>query len=232
MSMVFSRLNLSAISTIFKERSLRDFIYGGVLIVFFLGIVILFGKSLAYLARQINSVTEDEATAQGSGVAFDFVEFSTIAGRLGVTFTPSPLTAPSTAPPPVTPQPSTETVGTPTTTPLGAESTPTPSPAVATTTTISSVDTVSVSLRVLNGSTVIGLAKLWASRFKEAGFTSVAVGNAPGKDYAGVTIQYKPAHAAGVEKIRKIVEKYGASVTAEKQVGENAQYDVTVTVGL
>lgn len=79
---------------------------------------------------------------------------------------------------------------------------PTPTPEK----TAPAIDKKTLSIKVLNGGAVKGVAGTYAEKLKTAGFTETAVGNAFG-DYTGQTLYYAKGQSAGADAIKAEVAK-------------------------
>lgn len=197
-----------------KERNLRDIIYSLTIVLFFVAAAFIFIRFTVFLTKSINSVAGEKPAAV-EATSFDLVTFSTIATRLRIPFVLAPPPAPPVQPsPPSQELPAAET---------------TEQPAVEEQET--AVDITKLSLRILNGTAVVGLAKKWQGYLGEVGFKAITVGNAAVRNYTGVTIQYKSSASGALEKIKEVVTDHGASVTGESQVGDSESYDVTLIIG-
>lgn len=93
------------------------------------------------------------------------------------------------------------------------------------------VDISKISLKILNGTTISGLAGSWKTKFIEAGFIkeNISTGNANKRDYSGITITNNSSDAI----IKKVVEVFGQSnisIKLEKDdnLNENA---FTIIIG-
>jgi hypothetical protein len=100
---------------------------------------------------------------------------------------------------PATPTPSSSPLPTPTSSP-----TPTVSP--------SSISKSSISIRVLNGTTITGLAATGRSILEQAGFKVNSVGNANNQTYQTTVIYYQTGLQAQAQMVEAALAKYSVSL--------------------
>lgn len=82
------------------------------------------------------------------------------------------------------------------------------------------VDKKTLSIKVLNGGAVKGVAGTYAEKLKTAGFTKIAVGNAFG-DYTGQALYYAKGQSAGADAIKtEVVKTYPALSVKEAPSGD------------
>lgn len=201
-----------SIKKIFREKG-RNIIYGAVLAVFFGIGGLVFIWSVAFLTKAVNIVVGSKvSTGEITPTTVDIVKFSTISGRLGISFTPprpGAPRAPEPAPPPPEPEP----------TPPPAEAPP------------EEPDLSQIKAQILNGTTIAGLAKTWKGYFESEGLSDIATGNAQRRNYDGVTIQYKLSASLALEKVREVISGHGAAIAEEIQAEESSLYDITLIIG-
>lgn len=88
-----------------------------------------------------------------------------------------------------------------------------------------------VTLELLNGSGIVGLAKNWQKQFAKSGFENAAIGNTATTDYTGVLILYKPSKQQILLKIREVFSSLQTDITSEEEQSEDAQYDIVIILG-
>ncbi|MEK7212176.1 MAG: LytR C-terminal domain-containing protein [Patescibacteria group bacterium] len=110
---------------------------------------------------------------------------------------------------------------------------PAPLPLFTATTSVSStasqLSPADVSLRILNGTYVEGLAKSWQGKFKDAGFENVSMGNAQARNYIRTLIIYKPERENVLSSILEILESGGVT-EVDKQADADSPTDVIIVV--
>lgn len=104
-----------------------------------------------------------------------------------------------------TPTPSATAAATPTPSPTD---TPSPTPSATPTPTPAAVDPASVTLRVLNGTTVTGAASKAKTTLEAAGFKVRTTGNAKTQDYQTTMVYYQTGRQAEAEAVQKALTGY------------------------
>lgn len=157
-------------------------------------VVLLIGSVLLGLAgfKLANSRLNSWLSVSPSPSA---VVLSTPTPTSTTTSTPSPTTATTT------PTPSATTIPTATPTP---SSSPTASP--------NSISKSSISIRVLNGTTIAGLAATGRSVLEQAGFTVRTIGNANNQTYQTTVIYYQTGYLAQAQMVEAALNKYSVSL--------------------
>lgn len=89
-----------------------------------------------------------------------------------------------------------------TTTPVSADASPAPTPAQQ-----PELKKEEITLRVLNGSGIRGLAGVYAQKIKDAGFVNIETGNADNFQYQGIQIRYRAQAKPFAEEISLVLEK-------------------------
>lgn len=196
-----------AVKIFFEKHNIRDILYSLITVVAFAAMGMVFIWATLFLTREINAVVEKDLGGEGGTVDFDLETFSLVAARLRIPFVLSrPAAAPAEPQNPV-----------PAASPAPAEP---PAP---------EINFSLLSVRVLNGTTIPGLAKLWKDRLEEGGFAVKETGNAAARDYQGMTIEYKPTAASAISRIKEIAAKNTLTVTKEEVVEGTS--DITVIIG-
>lgn len=93
-------------------------------------------------------------------------------------------------------------------------------------------DKTTVAVSVLNGTKIAGLAGSTADTIKALGYEGVTAGNADDQEQTVTIVQY--ADAISMELVDQIVtelEKEFDTVTMEKMVETDADYDIVITLG-
>lgn len=88
-----------------------------------------------------------------------------------------------------------------------------------------------VSINLLNGSGIIGLAKAWQNKLAAAGFTDITIGNADTTDYTGVSILSKPSKQQILPKIREVFSALKIDIRSEEAQAEETEYDIVIILG-
>ncbi len=81
------------------------------------------------------------------------------------------------------------------------------------------VDISKISLKILNGTKILGLAGNWKNKFMEAGFITenISTGNADKKDYLNISISYN-ASSEALAKISDVLQSENLSIKASKDI--------------
>jgi LytR cell envelope-related transcriptional attenuator len=89
---------------------------------------------------------------------------------------------------------------------------PSPTPSAISTPTPSSSPSTSITLRVLNGTTVAGAASKVQTILKSAGFTVRTIGNAKTQDYASTYVYYQAGKLDQANKVAAALTTYSVTV--------------------
>lgn len=214
-----------------RSQSVRSLLYAAAfLTVFGLAIVILIW-SLLFLARLIDSinVTSEEEPIPVS--VFNLTDFALISRKLGITLPAEPPRQPSPPPAPASPAGGPPPPPVATETPVVSE--PEPVPAATTSQETPPPAPGEISLQLLNGTSITGLAKVWQGKFEDAGFQGITIGNAAQRDYSGVEITTRPSKKEILTVIRATLTQYGVSEDAVREItgSEEGEYDVVIILG-
>lgn len=203
-----------------KSQSIRSLLYAAAFLAVFGLATSLFIWSLIFLARLIDSinVTSEEEPIPVS--VFNLADFALISRKLGITL-PAAQPRQPTAPPP--PAVDSETPSVPEPLPEATTSPETKPPPTRE----------EVSLQILNGTTISGLAKAWQGKFEDAGFQVIALGNASRQDYIGVEIVSKLSKKEIIPVIREVFARFGVSEDTIREIEgvEESEYDVVIILG-
>lgn len=141
---------------------------------------------------------------------------------LSVSSTPTPhATVPATVAPTATP--TTTATPTPSSSPA-----PTATPSV-TATPVATANASSVSLRVLNGTTVTGAAASAKTTLQKAGYTVRTIGNAKQQTYTTSYIYYKTGKLAEAQAVQAVLKSY--SITLQEASNLADPDDLLVVIG-
>lgn len=190
----------------FQSTPLRNLLYASILIICFALILWFFSWSLLFHISLIRSlrVTED-VSSPASLLQLP----SPVLDKLGITLSSStPSLAPSFLPV------STTTV-------------------TATSSSLISLLPTKLSLTLLNGTSIKGLASVWQDKLMKAGFSRATTGNADRRDYAGVHIRFRPQASQSINVLTQEFIKRGVLPNAviSEPAPETQQEDVVVILG-
>lgn len=210
------RERLFKIREFFGGQSWRDLIYFSSTILFFAVVFFLFVWSTVFLVRSINAVAGKPELRDLEANTFDLEGFSKAAKRLNIPLIlPTPVLPAAPAPGvslPVSPVGSTQESSKKT--PLARQA----------------VRSEDVSINILNGTNVAGLARRWQDYFTKAGFDKITIGNAQKKNYVGVIIKYKTNFSDILDTVQKVISINGGKV-ASSEVEDNLGYDIIIILG-
>ena len=91
-----------------------------------------------------------------------------------------------------------------------------------------------ISIQILNGARLWGVAGSWEEKFINAGFRNIEIGSAPGDEiYTGIEIRYRPSHYVAVPLIKDVLQFGGIAPDAIRETKglEEGEYDFIIVVG-
>lgn len=196
------------LNALYVEYNIRDVAYSFLTGFFFILAGLIFFSLIVFVTKNVNlvvgqSIAEDKAPAE-----FDIKTFADIAPRLGITFDPGASAAVS-APKPTESSPQAAAV---------------PQPETPT------FDITPLSIQVLNGTTISGLAKTWQGYLEAEGFKNLTIGNASKRTYTGATIQYKVSAVEALPILKAILTERGLSVSREEEQN-SISFDIVLIIG-
>lgn len=198
--------SIKHISAWFAGGEILDWFYVGMILFLIGGIVVISVFTLAFLLHTFDAVIfiSDEDVASGAD-SFHIAAFQTFAPRFGIAINDLIPLSPQSHPKEQAPL-----------------STPIPS--------ISPLDLSDLTLRILNGTGIPGLANTWKERFETKGLRHVSIGNAPGTNEQGIVITYKPEKKIFLEALREIMRQYTDTLISE-QADSALSDDVVIIIG-
>lgn len=206
---------LTGILASIKKMKPMDFVYPGILLVFFAGVAIIFFLSTQFISSNINEVFSTEQG--GATQALDLSRYALAAKKLQI-----PVNTPGNETRSLEPVRNDGPVAT-STTPV-AEDTPTASVEQPK----APFDKSSLSVAVYNGTKTSGLAGKLKGALENAGFTVKVSGNKAGS-YPHTTIEIKASAQPAQSQIEKIVGEQYETTTTIAPV--DATYDVVIIIG-
>lgn len=188
------------------HATLLDLLYIGVIFLLTGGVVIISVSTLIFLLRTFDAVifASGEETAQ-SAPSFNITGLRILAPRFGVVVNDldTPLSSPF----------------------YKKEEIPLSTPVISISPPLSGLR-----LRILNGTSISGLAGTWKKRFEDHGLGGVSVGNAPQRDMKGIMIFYRPEKEIFLKGVRDILESYG-SIAIRQESDGSLSNDMVVMIG-
>lgn len=189
----------------FQSTPLRNLLYASILIVLFALILWFFSWTLLFHISLIRSLRVTEDVSSSSLLQLP----SSVMDKLGITLSSS---TPSLAP-------SFLSVSTTT--------------LVAPTSSLASLSPAELSLTLLNGTSIKGLANVWQDKLVKVGFLHITTSNADRRDYVGVYIRFRPQATQALDILVQEFKKRGVREDAiiSEPALETQQEDIVVILG-
>ncbi len=193
----------------FQSTPIRNLVYAGAFFLILLLVLGFFVWSLFFHIGIIRSlrIAEEEVLPVST---FHFSE-TAVLDKLGIVLPLAPSRSPSLEP----------------------SSSTTPPTASSTSVAASPIPLSEISLRLLNGTTIKGLVKVWQTKFETIGFARIQGGNADRKDYEGVLIRAHPRAEHAVPFLVAEFTKRGVATSSivSGAPSEGQADDIVITLG-
>lgn len=194
------------IKEFFKRLKRDDYVYLGIITLFFITLIIIFSIIMSFLSQNINKVFYSENNQDAGGLNIE--QYTLVAKKLNITI----------------PNESVEIATTPTTDTTSANSTTT-----VTTETTLPFDKQGITIKILNGTTKKGLATVLAKSMTSDGFIISKTGNEK-SDYATTTLIIQENKIIYTEILMSAIRKsYPQAVSTTTSKANNA--DAVIIIG-
>lgn len=190
----------------FTNGEILDWFYVGITLCLIGGIIFVSLAALTFLLRAFNTVvsaSDKELTSES--ISFNIVSLRVLAPRFGIVIN-------DTIPLSLQPEPTQSLL------------TPLPMPS------ISPLDISEISLRILNGTGVPGLANKWKKWFAAKGLRHVTIGNAPTLNEKEIMITYKSKKDIFLPMLRDIL-KENTDMPIHEQPDDDLSDDFVIIIG-